>query len=230
VLWGSLSYAIDFHGIQLSTPATSAFIGHAQFLLVAVLAAVFLGERFEWLVWGGLIALLVGLSQGMNYEAIQLGPGALWSGASTGIYATGFVLAKYLLRELSALTVMTAKMTIGSVMLLSYVAVTGSLGSVAHLNTTQWSFVLATGAILAAFTATAVLALRYASATAATAIPAAVAPIITTALTLIATQRIALAPLAMAGLAVLFVAAAIIFAFGQRAETRVALAKTVMKR
>jgi drug/metabolite transporter (DMT)-like permease len=228
VLWGSLSYAIDFHGIQLSTPATSAFIGHAQFLLVAVLAAVFLGERFEWLVWGGLIALLVGLSLGMNYGAIQFGPGALWSIASTGIYALGFVLAKYLLRELSALTVMTAKMTIGSVMLLSYVACTGSLGTVAHLNTTQWSFVLATGVILAAFTATAVLALRYASATAATAIPAAVAPIITTALTVMATQHIALAPLAIAGLAVLCGAAVVIFALGPRAEVRAGRKATVV--
>jgi drug/metabolite transporter (DMT)-like permease len=217
VLWGSLSYAIDFRGIQLSTPATSALANHMQFLLVAGLAAVFLGERFGGVVWTGLLILLVGLTLGLNLHAVHGGPGLLYSLSSTVVFAAGIILARYLLRELSALTVMTAKMAIGSAMLLGYVASTGSLRSVTHLNGTQWAFVLATGLILTAFTATAVLALKYASATVATATPTA-SPIITTALVAVSTQSFSLAPVALAGLIVIALAVGVIAFAGLRRE------------
>ena len=55
---------------------------------------------------------------------MAFGPGILYSAASTIVFAGGIILAKYLLRELSALTVMTAKMAIGSAMLIGYVAAT----------------------------------------------------------------------------------------------------------
>jgi hypothetical protein len=63
------------------------------------------------------------------------------------------------------------------------------------------------------------MALRYASATATTAIPAA-APLITTLLVVLATQQVKLAPLDGIGLVVIVLSVVVIFAVGMRREVR----------
>ena len=54
VIGGSLPYILTFRGFQLSTPTTNALLSHLNFVLVAILAAVFLRERVGWLVWAAL--------------------------------------------------------------------------------------------------------------------------------------------------------------------------------
>lgn len=218
VIGGSVSYALYFRGLQLATAVSGSLIYHAQFLVVAVLAVFLLRERIGPLLWVALITLLVGTSLGVNLHAVRWDQGAMLVLLATLLFAGGVVLAKYLLRELSTLTVMAAKMSIGSALLVAYVAATGRLGAVAHLSTVQWAYALGTGLILLAFTVTAFLALRYASATAATAIPAA-SPIITTLLVVLGSQRIKLAPIDGLGLALMLLAVAAIYVVGQRAET-----------
>jgi drug/metabolite transporter (DMT)-like permease len=83
------------------------------------------------------------------------------------------------------------------------------------LSAVQWEYALGTGLILLAFTVTAFLALRHATATVATAIPAA-SPLITTSLVVLATERVKLAPLDLAGLALMLAAVVAIFVLGQR--------------
>jgi len=226
VIGGSVPYALFFRGLQLTTPVTSSLINHAQFLIVALLAILLLGERIGPLMWGALLLLLVGTTLGLNIQAVRWNEGASLVALSTLLFATAVVLAKFLLRDLSTQTVMTAKMSIGSLFLLGYVAYTGRLGAVATLSLTQWAFVLGTGLILLAFTVTAFLALRYTTATAATAIPAA-APLITTAL-VVATplitaalgigvqQQIKLAPMDQLGLTLTAIALIAIIALGWR--------------
>jgi drug/metabolite transporter (DMT)-like permease len=219
LIGGSVSYALYFRGLQFTTPVTGSLIYHAQFLVVAVLAVFLLRERVGPLLWVALAALLIGTSLGANLRAVRWDAGALLVLLATALFAGGFVLAKYLLRELSTLTVMAAKMSIGSALLMAYVAVTGRLGAISHLSPVQWAYTLGTGVILLAFTVTAFLALRYASATAATAIPAA-APIITTLIVVLASQRIKLAPVDGFGLLVMLLAVVAIYIVGQRTEAR----------
>jgi drug/metabolite transporter (DMT)-like permease len=219
VVGGSLPYALFFRGLQLTTPVTSSLLNHTQFLLVAVLAVFLLAERVGPVVWLALAALLVGTSLGGNLHALRWNQGTVLILLSTVLFAVGVVLAKYLLREVSTLNVMMAKMSIGSLMLVGYVAATGRLGKVTHLSAAQWEYVLLTGLILLAFTVTAFLALRYISATAATAIPAA-APIITTLLVVLTTQRIHVAPLDGLGLALMALAVLALYIAGPRAERR----------
>jgi drug/metabolite transporter (DMT)-like permease len=219
VVGGSLPYALFFRGLQLTTPVTSSLLNHTQFLLVAVLAVFLLAERVGPVIWLALAALLVGTSLGGNLHALRWNQGAILVLVSTVLFAAGVVLAKYLLREISTLNVMMAKMSIGSLMLVGYVAATGRMGKVTHLSVAQWEYVLLTGAILLAFTVTAFLALRYISATVATAIPAA-APIITTLLVALTTQRIHLAPLDGVGLALMALAVLALYIAGPRTERR----------
>jgi drug/metabolite transporter (DMT)-like permease len=215
VVGGSVPYALFFRGLQLSTPVTSSLLNHTQFLLVALLAGLFLGERVGFLMWAALIVLFIGTSLGTKINQVRWDEGALLIALSTVLFAAGVVLAKYLLRELSTFTVMTAKMTLGSLLLLGYVGFTGHLGAVTSLSFVQWEYAIGTGLILLAFTVTAFLALRHISATAATAIPAA-APLITTALVMAGSGQITLTPLDGAALLLMLLAVAAIYLVGQR--------------
>jgi drug/metabolite transporter (DMT)-like permease len=129
------------------------------------------------------------------------------------------VIAKHLLRRLATLTVMTARMTIGTAMLFAYVIAIGHLGAAAHLSATQWGFVIATGCILLLFTVTTFTAIRHASVSAVLAIGTA-APIITTLLQVTATGTIKLDLGSIAGLAVTLLAVLVVIAIGVRQDNR----------
>ncbi|MGO9310916.1 MAG: EamA family transporter [Spirochaetia bacterium] len=216
LIGGSVSYALYFRGLQISTPVTASLIDHTQFLFVAVFAALFLRERFGPAVWAALGVLLVGLTLGVSVSAVRVDSGLIFISAATLLFAGDFVLMKHLLRSVSPLIVMTFKMSLGSLLLFAYVAASGRLVLIRGLSPVQWDFVLVTGLILLAFTATSVLGLRGASATAVTAIPAG-APIITTALVLVS-SRSAIPTSRWLGLSLVLLAVLGIFVIGQRQE------------
>jgi transporter family protein len=216
LIGGSVSYALYFRGLQLTTPVTASLVDHTQFLFVALFAALFLGERFSPAIWAALGVLLAGLTLGIGAGAVRLDAGLPFVAAATLLWAADFVLMKYLLRSVAALTVMTFKMTFGSLLLFLFVAATGRAGAIGQLSLLQWGFVCITGLILLAFSVTSVLGLRHASATATTAIPAG-SPIITTALVIISRQ-VAIPAWRWLGLSLALLAVLTIFILGRRQE------------
>jgi drug/metabolite transporter (DMT)-like permease len=217
LIGGSISYALYFRGLQMTTPVSASLVDHTQFLFVALLAALFLRERPSPAIWVALAVLLAGLTLGIAVNAVRADTGVLLVSAATLLFAADFVLMKFLLRSVSALTVMTFKMSVGSLLLLSFVAARGHLGTIAHLSAVQWGFVAVTGLILLGFTVTSVLGLRHASATAVTAIPAG-SPIITTAIVVL-TQRVAVPAVRWLGLSLALLAVLTIFIVGRRQES-----------
>ncbi len=218
VIGGSLAYALDFRGLQISTTVTAAVVDHSQFLFVALFASVLLRERFGPAIWLALLVLFIGLSIGLKLNTVHWDTGVVFLLAGTFLFALDAILIKYLLRSVSILTVMVFKMSLGAVLLLIYVGASGHLGAVLRLSPVQWGFVLVTGLILLAFTVTAIAGLRHASATAVTAIPAA-SPIITTGLVVVS-RHVTIAPLTLFGLALALVAALVIYTVGRRQELR----------
>lgn len=219
IVGGSAAYALFFTGLKATTAVTASLISHSQFLIVAVLAAVFLRERFGTTLWIALLLLLAGLTVGLKVSAVRWDAGVPLVIASTLLFATDFVIMKHLLRTVSIFAVMTFKMSLGAALLLAFVAATGHLGAVVHLSLVQWEFVLVTGLILLAFTVTSILGLRYASATAVTAIPAA-APIITTVLVVLS-RHAEVPPVRWLGLSLVLLAVLVVFIIGRRQEARV---------
>lgn len=215
---GSVAYALDFRGLQLSTASTAAIVDHTQFLFVAVIAFFMLGERFSRVIWIALAVLFIGLSLGVKFNAVRMDSGVYFLFASTILFATAAILIKVALRTVSIMTVMVFKMTFGAALLLLYVAATGRLGAVTHLDAKQWGFVVVTGLILLAFTVTVIVGLRHASATGVIAISAG-SPIITTLL-VIFTRHTPIPTLTLLGLGLVFVAVLLIFSFGRRQEVR----------
>lgn len=216
---GSIPFALFFSGLKLTTAATGAVLNHFQFVLVALFALTFLRERIRPTMWAGFTVLLLGTFLGTNLHALKWNQGALLIGASTVLFAIDFVIAKHLLQGLATLTVMTARMTIGTAMLFGYVIAAGHLGPAAHLSATQWSFVLVTGVILLLFTITTFTAIRHASVSTVLAIGTA-APIITTLLQVAGSGHIKLAAADLAGLAVILLAVAVVIVIGVRQDNR----------
>jgi drug/metabolite transporter (DMT)-like permease len=203
---GSIPFALFFSGLKLTTPATGAVLNHFQFVLVAIFAVIFLREKIRPAMWAGFAVLLLGTMLGTNLHALKWNDGAWLIGASTVLFAIDFVIAKHLLRGLATLTVMTARMTIGTAMLFVYVIAIGHLGQAAHLTATQWGFVLATGFILLLFTVATFTAIGTA------------APIITTLLQVTAGGTLKLDAASLAGLAVILLAAAVVMVMGVRQD------------
>ena len=139
--------------------------------------------------------------------------------ASTVLFAVDFVIAKHLLRGLATLTVMTARMTLGSAILFVYVIGTGRLAPASQLTGTQWAFVLVTALVLLAFTITTFTAIQLVSVSAVLAIGSA-APIITTLVQVAASGRLELAPADLAGLAIMLVAVMAIMVIGIRQDSQ----------
>lgn len=218
LIGGSVAYALNFRGLQISTAVTAALVDHSQFLFVALFAALILHERFGAMIWVALGVLFIGLSFGIKVNAVRWDDGVVFLLAATLMFAFDFIVIKFLLRSVSMLMVVLFKMTLGSALLLAYVAATGHLGAVRTLSPTQWGYVLVTGLILLAFTATSIMGLRHASATAVIAIGAG-SPIITTLLVVIA-QHKPLTTTTLFGLALILLAILTIFILGQRQELR----------
>ncbi len=220
LIGGSVAYALNFRGLQISTAVTAALIDHMQFLFVAIFATVLLRERFGPAVWIALAILFIGLSFGISVKAVRWDTGVAFLVAATLMFAFDFIVIKYLLRSVSMLTVMGFKMTLGSLLLLGYVAAVGHLGGITHLSSTQWGYVIVTGLILLAFTFTSIAGLRHASATAVIAIGAG-SPIITTLLVVI-NNHTPLNATKLFSLALILLAILTIFTFGRRQELRAA--------
>jgi drug/metabolite transporter (DMT)-like permease len=218
---GSVPFALFFSGLQLTTAATGALVNHFQFVLVALLALTFLKERIRPAMWAGFSVLLFGSLLGTDLHTLDWNSGAWLVAASTVLFAIDFVIAKHLLRGLATLTVMTARMTLGTAMLFAYVMASGRLAPVAQLNPTQWTFVVLTGFILLLFTATTFTAIRHASVSSVLAIGTA-APIITTLIQVVATGHVTLNLTDAAGLIITLVAVPAIIVIGVRQDNRAA--------
>src|SRR5438105_4445984 len=216
---GSVPFALFFSGLQQTTAATGALVNHFQFVLVALFAVAFLKERIRPGMWAGFVVLLLATLLGTRLETLKWNQGALLIAASTVLFAIDFVIAKQLLRGLATLTVLTARMTIGTAMLFAYVIAAGRIGPITQLSGTQWGFVVITGILLLLFTTTTFTAIRHASVSVVLAIGTA-SPIITTLLQFTATRTVELAAADVAGLAITVLAVAAIIVIGVRQENQ----------
>lgn len=177
VIGGSVPFMLFFEGLASAGPGNGAFIQKTLFLWVALLAVPLLGERLSpWHVFAlAMLALaqwLIGHPAGFEFgrpEAMIL--------AATLLWACEVMVARWLLPELGALVGATARMGIGGLALVGYVAVTGKLDVLTGLSSGQWLWVIVTAAILFFYVGAWYGALRLAPATVVTSILTLGAPI-----------------------------------------------------
>lgn len=177
VVGGSIPFLLFFAGLAQASAPSAAFIQKTLFVWVAILAVPSLSERLGWGQVAALGVLIAGQLLVAPPSGVVWGSGETMIAAATLFWAVEVVLAKRLLRTVPTPIVAAGRMGIGLVVLVGYLAATGSLGTIAALNGTQWLWALATGVILAGYVSTWFAALRRAPASLVTAVLVVGAPI-----------------------------------------------------
>jgi drug/metabolite transporter (DMT)-like permease len=165
VIGGSVPFLLFFEGLARASSLQAAFLHKTLLVWVAILAWPFLRERIGpihvvaiCLLLGGQAALQGGVAE------LGIGAGEVMILAATLLWSVEVIVAKRLLGSLSSLTVGTARMALGCVLLLAYLVVTGGIDDLLAVSATQWAWAALTGGLLAAYVATWYLALARARA------------------------------------------------------------------
>ena len=172
VVGGSVPFVLFFEGLARASSTDAAFLHKTLVVWVALLAVPLLHERVG-VPHVAAIALLVGGQAAMAGDLTTLRPG---SGEAMVLLATllwsveVIVVKRTMAPSVSPLTLATARMGGGVVVLLAWAVLRGELAALGGLEPAAWGWALATGALLFLFVATWYAALARAQAVDVTAV------------------------------------------------------------
>lgn len=170
IVGGSIPFVLFFTGLAMATAPTAAFIHKTLFIWVAFMAVPLLGERIGMIQIGALGVLLLGQVLVAPPTGMGWGMGETLIAAATLLWSVEVILAKRLLQGVSAPLLGAARMGLGVLLLLGYLALTGRLGALGALTAEAWLWVGITGVLLAGYVATWFAALRATQATTVTSV------------------------------------------------------------
>jgi len=170
VIGGSIPFILFFSGLAMATAPTAAFIHKTLFIWVAIMAVPLLGERVGMIQVAALGVLLLGQAMVAPPTGMGWGTGETLIAAATLLWSVEVVVAKRLLEGVSAPLLGAARMGLGVLLLVAYLAITGRLGGLAAITGEAWLWILVTGGLLAGYVATWFAALRQTEATTVTGI------------------------------------------------------------
>lgn len=149
---GSLPFLLFFKGLSLTSAPQAAFIHKNMFLLVAILAPLFLKEKLDKGFFMAAFFLLMGnaLLLGKTFPFFW-NKGNLLVLLATFLWAIENIISKRLLRKLPAKIVAWGRIFFGSGIIISFLAFTGRLGVVFDLEPLHWFWVLLTSVLLLSY-------------------------------------------------------------------------------
>lgn len=155
LIGGSVPFLLFFEGLTRATSTQAAFIHKTLFIWVVILAIPILKERLTifhvaalgLLVWGQ-VSLAGGITD------LGMGTGELMILGATLMWSVEVVIAKRLLVNLSPLTVGSARMGLGVLVLVGYGLWSGAFAGLGQLGADQWGWALLTGLILTGYVTT----------------------------------------------------------------------------
>lgn len=155
VLGGSAPFVLFFEGLARASSGQAAFIHKTLVVWVALLAVPLLRERLTMLHVGAIGLLVAGQAILIgNLSSLSIGTGELMILAATLLWAVEITLVKRLLGSLASPPLAVARMGVGLVLLLAYLALTGRADALFGLSGEQWAWALITGLILTGFVST----------------------------------------------------------------------------
>jgi drug/metabolite transporter (DMT)-like permease len=218
---GSIPFLLFFGGLAQATAPGAAFIHKTLFVWVALLAVPFLGERLGAIQVAAMAALLLGqlVMAPPNVQGAGWATGETMIAAATLMWSVEVILAKRLLGSVPSSVVGAARLGIGLVFLVGYLAVTGNLAELPGVTPTGWAWVLLTGLVLAAYVGTWFAALSRAPASAVTSVLV-VGAVFTALLQALSTGSVPSAGVALGGALVALTAATLILVLVRRRGER----------
>ena len=166
LIGGSLPFLLFFQGLREATAPSAAFIHKTLFIWVALLAVPLLKERLGLSQLLALAVLVLGnLVLLGRPTAWALGQAELLVLSATLLWAVEAVLARRLMRDISAPVAALGRMGFGALALLGFLVVSGRAGTLVSLEAAQWGWVLLTAVFLLAYVGCYYSALKRAPAT-----------------------------------------------------------------
>ncbi len=165
VIGGSIPFVLFFKGLTLISAGEASFIHKTMFLWVALLSLFIFRERLGRMQLAALVVLAGGVFLLDKPTGWLVSPGSLLVFGATILWAVENIIAKITLRDVSPAVVGWARMFVGSVVLVGYLALRGELSSIVPTTAAQAGWALATGIILFGYVTTWYAALKLAPAT-----------------------------------------------------------------
>ena len=145
---GGVAFMLYFYGMKLATTANASLLHKSMFLFASAMAFAFLKERIhlKQLVAGVILLLGAALLSGMPSLSIGFGEVAMLGAVL--LWSAGNVIGKKLLEHISPASIAFGRMFFGSVLMLSFLAVTGSAPNLSTLTPNHYIWLLMTAALL----------------------------------------------------------------------------------
>jgi drug/metabolite transporter (DMT)-like permease len=177
VIGGSVPFLLFFGGLAQASAPSAAFIHKTLFVWVALLALPLLGERLGWPQLAAMALLLGSQVLLVNPADVRWGSGETMIAAATLLWSMEVILARRLLPAIPSLVGGAARLGLGLVVLVAYLAISGRLAAIGAVSASGWVWILVTGLLLAGYVATWYAALKRAPATIVTSVLVAAAPV-----------------------------------------------------
>jgi drug/metabolite transporter (DMT)-like permease len=217
VIGGGVPFILFFTGLAQASAPSAAYIQKTLFVWVGLLAVPFLGERLGIASLIGIAGLLIGQALVLPPDGIVWGTGETLILVATLFWAVETILVKRLLGSIPSQVVAVIRMTVGLVVLLGYLALSGKAGFLLTLSPLQSGWAALTGLILAGYVGTWFAALARAPASVVTSVL--VLGAVATGILSAVSKGAAPSPTVVAGY-VLIVAAAVVIATWSRRAAR----------
>ena len=168
---GSVPFVLFFEGLARASATQAAFIHKTLVIWVALLAVPLLRERLGKAHVAAIVLVVAGQAWiAGDVGTVTFGAGEAMILAATLLWAVEVIVVKRLLPALASSMLAAARMAVGTIVLLGWVAVSGRAGGLAALGAEQWSWAFLTGLLLAGYVATWYAALARAQAVDVTAV------------------------------------------------------------
>jgi drug/metabolite transporter (DMT)-like permease len=164
VVGGSIPFALFFTGLSLTSAINAALIHKTLFIWVAILAIPLLKERISRWQWLAVVIIFAANLLIGGFNKFDFSRGELLIFLATIFWAIENVIAKKALIELPTLLVASARLTVGSLLLIGYLIMTTGLPNLANLTSAQWSWTLLTSVLMLGYVLTWYAALKRAPA------------------------------------------------------------------
>jgi drug/metabolite transporter (DMT)-like permease len=171
LIGGSVPFVLFFEGLARAQATQASFIQKTLVVWVALLAVPLLRERLGPAHVAAIAFVIAGQAALVgDAGTLTFGAGEAMILAATLLWAVEVVLAKRLLADVPVRTLAVARMGLGTLVLLVWLAATARLNDLAQLGGSQWGWVLLTGLLLTGYVATWYAALARAQAVDVTAV------------------------------------------------------------
>lgn len=133
LIGGSIPFMMFFWGLKLGGAAASSFIFRSLFIFAGIFGYILLNEKPEPKDYAAGFVILLGNALLVSGE-LALGMGQLMVLGATALWALEYTISRKVLADVSPEVVMVSRMLFGSIVLLSFLGMSGSISMVSQTS------------------------------------------------------------------------------------------------